>query len=55
MPNKNYVNRDLFLRGGSIASSCWASSVNEIHPIGFSGDSQYKHFSKKYWVLSAHK
>lgn len=55
MPNKNYVNNDLFLRGGSIASSCWTSSQNEIRPTGFSGDSQYKHFSKTYCVLNAHE
>jgi len=55
MPNKNYVNRDLFLRGGSIATSCWTSSQNEIHPSGFSGDSQCKHFSERYCILNAHK
>ena len=55
MPNKNYMNRDLVLRGGSIASSCWTSSQNEILPTGFSGDSQYKHFSKRYCVLNAHE
>ena len=34
---------------------CWSSNQNEMHPTGFSGDSQCKYFSKRYWVLNAHK
>jgi hypothetical protein len=34
MPNKNYVNRDMFLRGGSIASSCWTGSLVKFTLLG---------------------